>query len=316
MEILIFIAYALILFAIGIYSVKNSSKSDTNYFIGGWNLKFLQVGLSAGATGNSGFIMTGAVGLGYLFGIEWIFLPIAWFFGDLVYWKYFPVRLNSLSHKEKIISPTKIAFKGQLFVSIITIIIIVSLGAYASSQFVASAKSLEGYFGIQNYLGILITSAIILVYLIFGGFDASVRSDMLQAFMMVFTTIFILLDVTFRFDLFSNFKNLISAQTTAFYIPFKESSIVTIISFFLGWSTASIGFGLGQPQIIQRYFAAESEKEIKKAKWVYLGFLQFTWIGMTLFGFLVRLSGIEVSDPEATLAIYCSKYLHPIYQVL
>lgn len=34
------------------------------------------VGLSAGATANSGFIVTAAVGLGYQFGVQWLMLPL------------------------------------------------------------------------------------------------------------------------------------------------------------------------------------------------------------------------------------------------
>ncbi|MCW9017361.1 MAG: hypothetical protein OQJ89_10380, partial [Kangiellaceae bacterium] len=57
------------------------------------------IGLSAGATANSGFIVTGAVGLGYSFGPQWLFLPISWFLGDLIFWKFFPQRINAFGRE-------------------------------------------------------------------------------------------------------------------------------------------------------------------------------------------------------------------------
>src|SRR5436190_24356473 len=53
------------------------------------------VGLSAATTANSGFIVTGAVGLGYAYGMQWMFLPLSWLIGDLVFWHLFPARINA-----------------------------------------------------------------------------------------------------------------------------------------------------------------------------------------------------------------------------
>src|SRR5205085_3741281 len=44
------------------------------------------VGLSAGATANSGFVVTGAVGLGYAYGLQWLMLPLSWLLGDAIFW--------------------------------------------------------------------------------------------------------------------------------------------------------------------------------------------------------------------------------------
>ena len=95
-------------------------------------------------------------------------------------------------------------------------------------------------------------------------------------------------------------------------MPFQSWSTATFLGFFLGWSSASVGFGLGQPQIISRYFAGKNETEVKKAKWTYIMFLQFTWVGMTLFGYLLGLSGFTALDPEASLAEYSFQNFHPI----
>ena len=64
----------------------HATQDRTDRDLAGRNLNRWLIGLSAGATGNSGFIVTGAVGLGYSGGVQWIMLPIAWLIGDLVFW--------------------------------------------------------------------------------------------------------------------------------------------------------------------------------------------------------------------------------------
>ncbi|MCH7962614.1 MAG: hypothetical protein IH852_01600 [Bacteroidetes bacterium] len=302
--IIVFTIFCLLLFFIGFTSKDHADKSELNYFLGNRKLKSIQIGLSAGATGNTGFIMTGAVGLGYAFGIDWLFLPFAWLIGDLIFWKYFPHKLNEVSHKENIISPVSFISNNRIITIILSLIVIISLGAYASSQFIASSKSLTGYFALEQKWGILLTGFVIIGYLLFGGFRASVRTDIVQAIMMIVITSIVLVDVCIRYDLFDNYGMFTSASKVGFSIPFFGWSLFTLIGFFLGWSSAAIGFGLGQPQIISRYFAGQSIKQVKNAKWIYIIFLQFTWFGMTLFGYLIGLSGFVSNDPESALAEY------------
>ena len=49
--------------------------------------------------GNSGFIVTGAVGLGYNYGMQWMLLPLSWMLGDFVFWYFFPARVNEVGRE-------------------------------------------------------------------------------------------------------------------------------------------------------------------------------------------------------------------------
>ena len=126
-SIIVFTSFCLFLFFIGFTSHKKSNDTDLEYFLGGRKLKSIQVGLSAGATGNTGFIMTGAVGLGYAYGVDWLFLPIAWLLGDLIYWKFFPHRLNRISHQENIISPVSYVVQSHWIKVMFSLILILYL---------------------------------------------------------------------------------------------------------------------------------------------------------------------------------------------
>jgi sodium/proline symporter len=96
-------------------------------------------------------------------------------------------------------------------------------------------------------------------------------------------------------------------------VPFNNMSLSLIFGFFIGWSSAALGFGLSQPQVMIRFFAGKSPEETQKARLTYIGFLQFTWIGMTIFGVVARAILVEVEDPEAALFFYVSKNFSPLY---
>ncbi len=55
-----------------------------------------------------------------------------------------------------------------------------------------------------------------------------------------------------------------------------------------GFAAAALGFGLGQPQIVTRYLAGASPKETQSAWWIYMLFVQTTWLAMTGFGIALR----------------------------
>lgn len=72
-------------------------------------------------------------------------------------------------------------------------------------------------------------------------------------------------------------------------------------AYIIGWACAGVGFGLSQPQIIDKYFAGKNESEVKNAKWLYLVFVQYTWVGMTFLGVIIKCIITELPDSEAAL---------------
>ncbi len=87
----VFIIFIALTFGVAFIGRKHASKNSEDDLANRDLNKWL-VGLSAGATANSGFIVTGAVGLGYTFGTQWIMLPLSWLVGDLIFWKFFPLQ--------------------------------------------------------------------------------------------------------------------------------------------------------------------------------------------------------------------------------
>ena len=167
---------------------RRDAGEDAERHVGQQRLNRWFVGLSAGATANSGFVVTGAVGLGYTNGLYWLLLPFGWFLGDLVFWKYFPHRINAYGARANATTIADLITHGlpvgrfhPLAVAS-TAIVILCLGGYTMAQWVAGQKFLDGAFGVSGHWTLLIFAALIIAYTSLGRFRGSVYADTFQAF--------------------------------------------------------------------------------------------------------------------------------------
>jgi sodium/proline symporter len=268
------------------------------------------VGLSAGTTANSGFIVTGAVGLGYAYGMQWMLLPLSWLLGDLVFWHLFPARINAYGRASGATTVSEVIThglegRGARLVAIITaLMIIVCLIGYTAAQWLAGQKFLSGAFRLPEAVALALFGATIIAYSAIGGFRGSVYTDALQALIRIGGTVLALVVVVqFALSDVETFHRNIEAAGPDFLKPFP-SDLIASIGFVLGFAMAAIGFGLGQPQIVSRYLAGASPAETGAARWVYIGFLQFTWLAMTAFGIVLRGVMPGLADPEMGLSVF------------
>lgn len=277
------------------------------------------IGLSAGATANSGFVVTGAVGLGYAYGIHWILLPLGWFLGDLIFWKYFPHRINSFGADANattladLITYNLSVGRFHPLAITSTAIVVLCLGGYTMAQWVAGQKFLDGAFGISGHWTLVLFAALIVAYSSLGRFRGSVYADTLQAVTRLLGTLIALSTVCwFAVSDPAAFMTNIHAAGDEFLDPLGGGTVVSAIGIVVGYAAAALGFGLGQPQVTSRYLAASSPSETRAARWIYIGYVQFTWAMMTVFGVLLRGVMPDISDPEEGLTVFVAATLPPL----
>lgn len=276
------------------------------------------VGLSAGTTANSGFIVTGAVGLGYAYGLQWVLLPISWLLGDLVFWYLFPARINELGRESRATTLSelltdKLSNRTASALAILcAVVILACLSGYTSAQWLAGQKFLSGAFALPEWTALGLFAVVIIAYSSIGGFRGSIYTDTLQAIIRVAGTIVALVAVAwFAIEDSSAFSRNIASAGDGFLNLFPGGLAVTVC-FVLGFACAAIGFGLGQPQIVSRYLAGASPVETRSAWWIYVGFVQFTWIAMTVFGLMLRGVMPDIADPETGLSVFFQKNIGAI----
>lgn len=290
---------------------RNNNVGITEDDLAGRQLNRWMIGLSAATTGNSGFIVTGAVGLGYAYGAHWLLLPLSWLLGDLLFWKIFPERLNALARKAKATTLSEVLTydlqgnAAKLVSIIVAILLVTFLATYTSAQWLAGKKFLSGVFALNDFTALLLFSATIVAYSSLGGFRGSVYADVLQSFIRIIgTSIALVAVIWFATTNSVAFHANIQAAGPDFLSLLGNGSMLSIVGFVGGFALAAVGFGLGQPQIVTRYMAGSSPAETKAAWWIYVGFLQFTWISMTVFGMVLRGVMPGLADPEIGLSIF------------
>jgi sodium/proline symporter len=315
--LLSFSVFVVIFLGVGALAAKRSAATDVDYLLGSRSFGTWFVGLSAGATGNSGFIMLGAVGMGYTMGISGVIMGLAWFLGDLLFWSFFPEKFNRIARDRDCstipeLLGSGVPGKGSVAIrQLAGLLIVVLIGAYTAAQFSAAAKTLNVFFDLNMNTGIIISALAILAYCTTGGLRASLWTDVVQAIIMLGITTG-MLTVAFiaagGFSAIHEGLNAIDPSLTKFAGTFTPW---TLLAFVLGYASAGFGFGISQPQLLVRLLAGRSPEETRKAKWIYILFIQYTWHCMALFGMAARLLIPGIDDPEQALPIFAFQYLDP-----
>ncbi|MEX0813575.1 MAG: hypothetical protein WD048_15260 [Chitinophagales bacterium] len=293
-SILVFSIFSIVLIIVGTLAARSVDENNNeSYFVNNRQFGKYLVAISAAITGNTGFIITGAVALGYMFGLSALVLPLSWLLGDILYWQVFPDKLNLISRKNgghtiaSYLSNDLI--KARVLRIFVIIIVTSAIAFYTAMQWIAAGITFATFFDVSSIkFGILISGFVVLLYSFKGGLKASVYTDIFQA---VFVTVLIFVIFIKAYTLHGSFANFIneSNKVSVGYMQIRTNyTTFSLMGFVLGWAFASIGFGLSQPQVIIRYFAGKSPAIVKKGMFTYLFFLQFTWLGLTFFGVFVR----------------------------
>lgn len=314
----VFVASLLLTFALAFIG-RRATKTVDEQDLGDKSLNRWLVGLSAGATANSGFVVTGAVGLGYIYGLQWTMLPAAWFLGDLVFWRWFPHRINEFGRKTHAVTVSELLRHGitdrwgTAFSLLAAVLIVAGLSGYTAAQWLAGQKFLEGAFGFSEQSSLLIFALLIIGYSSIGGFRGSVYADTFQAVIRVLGTVLVLATASWlAFSDPSGFQANIGTTDETFFDFFPNATLFSAVGFMAGWAAAALGFGLGQPQVLARYLASRSPEETHAARWIYIGYVQLTWLSMTVFGLLLRGLMPDIEDPETGLSLFVQAYMFPV----
>jgi len=297
---------------IGIYAGENLKHNDANgYFMADRALNKWQIGISAGATANSGFIVVGAVGMGYGMGLSSLLYPLAWLLGDIVFWFFFVERIRgnaSVAHAVTVPEALESNDPNNKLRIFSALVILVLLMVYASSQFIASVKVISEFTDITSMQALVVSFVFVSAYSVWGGFKSSVWTDIAQGVMMLVLTLGMIMWGVNEVGGINALLSGISAQGEKYTDLFGGRGVWALLVFVVGFAFTGFGFSMSQPQVTTRIFAARSTQTVKDAKWIYIGFLHFTWIGMALIGIIAKLLMPELADAETALPVLAKTY--------
>lgn len=315
-QLIAIILYMAAMVFIGWYAFKRTSNL-TDYMLGGRSLGPAVTALSAGAADMSGWLLMGLPGAIYLNGLVEAWIAIGLTIGAYLNWLLVAPRLRVYTQvsNDSITIPSylesRLKDKSRLLRVASGIIILIFFTFYVSSGMVAGGKFFLSSFGLNYHAGLLIVSAVVIFYTLFGGFLAVSYTDVVQGLIMFFALILVPVAGIFITGGF--------AETTA-SIREVDPQLLSLVSgaSFLGILSA-VAWGLGyfgQPHIIVRFMAISSVKETKSARRIGIG-----WMFLSLFGAIATAlvgiayyhqnTNVSLADAETVFIVLGQIIFHP-----
>lgn len=272
MEVVLYIGVLLVYFAVMIFiGVKNqrSAKSVHGYVLGG---RSVGPWLSAFAYGTSYFsavIFIGYAGqFGWNFGIAatWIGIGNA-VIGSLLAWAVLGRRTRVMT--QQLDSATMPDYFGKRFSDdklkiAASVIIFIFLIPYTASLYKGLGSLFAMAFDIPYWVCILIMAAVTAVYVLIGGYMATVWNDFIQGIIMLFGIVIIVAAVLMSqgglMEALAELSQIpagdLQGAYTSFFGPDMYGLIMVVILTSLGtW---------GLPQMVQKFYSIKSEGAVKK----------------------------------------------------
>ena len=281
-----------VLLAIGLIASKKI-KNISDYYVGGKKLSYWIAAFSARATGESGWLLIGVTGMGAIIGVSAFWIVVGEVLGVFISWQFMAPRFKKMTDEYKSITIPDYLFNHfNPDTNLIRILSATALSffvvIYVSAQIDITGKTFESFLGLNYYSGIFIGFGIVVVYILSGGFLAVAWSDFFQGFLMFIALVFLPAVVYLKtpgdVSVFEELKN-IDPGLVNLWGP-GGATWLNIIS-AVGLVSIGIGY-MGSPQVYVRFIAINSQAEIKKGKWVAVGYTLITDSAAVMIGLLGR----------------------------
>lgn len=309
------ILYFVVMLGIGLYAYRKSTSDVSGYMLGGRSLSPSVAALSAGASDMSGWILMGLPGALFVTGFSSTWIAIGLIIGAWLNYLLVAPRLRVYTElaNDSITIPDYFANrfedKSNALRVVSALVIIIFFTLYTSSGVVAGGKLFENSFGMSYESGLYITTGVVVLYTLFGGFLAVSLTDFVQGCIMFIALVLVPI-VTF--DLLENpvsaTLNSINPQMMTWVGAGGVIGIISAMSWGLGY--------FGQPHIIVRFMSVRSVKDMPIARrigmtWMIVAALGAVFTG--LFGAAYAYeNNLTVKDPETIFLILSQLLFHPL----
>lgn len=313
-SIQIFVAmclYMALVIGIGIYYSKRANESSENYFLGGRSLGPWITAMSAEASDMSGWLLMGLPGVAYWCGLSdaaWTAIGLG--IGTYVNWLVVAKRLRNYSAiaGDSITIPdffsNRFKENRKIIMTLSALFILVFFTVYASSCFVTVGKLFSTLFDIKYQYMMIAGALFVVIYTVLGGFLAESASDFMQAVVMIFALVTVLITGIWNAGGISAvIEN--SKQIPGFFELFgiAQPKLVDGVQqigeagrplfgeagnygFLTIISTMSWGLGyFGVPQVLLRFMAIKNSEDLGKSRkiataWCFISLFAAVAIGI------------------------------------
>ena len=325
LEIVVFLAYFIILFFVAlVFYFNGSNKNQEDYFLGGRSMGPWVTAMSAQASDMSAWLLMGLPGSILAFGFGQIWIGIGLALGTAANWIFCASRLRKLSKAadDAITLPQYLTnrFKSEhkTLQVICAIIFLIAFTVYVASAFVAGTSVITMLFpGMPEHRAMLVFALVIVGYTFLGGFKAVCWTDFFQGILMLVALLAvpIIVMLTTKLD---------TAALQTVYQYTDASGAVVTCDFGSGLFSASwqdiasgLAWGLGyfgMPHIIVRFMSIEKPSMIKRSATVAIVWVVLSIGAACLMAYFARMIVAEELLPigaQKTVFIVMARRFFP-----
>lgn len=283
-------AYLAALLVIG-WAASKRMKDVRDYFAGGKNMGFWSVAFSARATGESAWLLLGLTGMGAAYGMTALWVVIGEVLGVGGAWLFLSKRFKRLTDRyDSLTVPDYLESRfrdgSHLLRMVSAGALVVFVTIYVSAQIDATGKAFETFLDWNYYVGIAVGFAVVLVYIVSGGFVAVVWSDVFQGALMGIGLVVLPIAALMSAGGPSVVFDALSARDPAL-LQFSFGADLLGVCWTLSLLLIGLGF-LGSPQIFVRFIALRDEAEIPRGTTVAIVWTLAADVGAVLTGMVGR----------------------------
>ena len=192
-ELIAMLLYFAVVIAIGVYFFFRDRKhaGEKEYFLGGRQMNGWVAALSAGASDMSAWVLMGLPGSIYLLGVGQVWIGIGLAIGTVLSWIFVAPRLRrySIRANDSITIPqfltNRFLTSNKALQIISAIVFVIAYCVYSASSIDACGTLFNTVLGWDKQTAMMIATALILVYVFLGGFNAVCWTDFFQGLLML-----------------------------------------------------------------------------------------------------------------------------------
>lgn len=308
------IAYQVLMLGIGWWASKRNSDSE-DFYLGGRKLGPMVAALSASASSSSAWSLLGVSGAAFAWGLPAIWLIPSTIAGFLINWYLIAPRLYTQSRASGALTLTEFIAgppgdpARQTIMRMGAGVILFSFTFYIAAQFQAAGTTFASVLGIEQGTAIMIGAAVVLAYVWLGGFWAASVTDTVQGLLMAFSALLLpLLAVIAVGGPAALVGSMFHSDVNGYQLWTDQASFPAALGFVFGLFGIGLGYP-GQPHVVNRFMAIESEKAIVHGRRIAVGWACIIYTGMVLLGWCGRILVENLGDGEQLLFVLATMLL-------
>lgn len=306
-------AYLLALLLIGLWAQRRVVNRG-DFHLAGRALGPVVASLSASASSSSVWTLLGVSGAAYLWGLEAAWLVPAVLSGFAINWYLVAPRLKQRSHGDGTLTLVEFLARGcdpateRRLRSLGAALIVFCFSLYVAAQFQGAGSAISAALPVTGEVAIVAGAAVVVGYVLLGGFWAASVTDALQGLMMLAVALVLPAVAVFAVG---GPEALLAGLNAAEPAAPTTATLLTGLVFVIGLFGIGLGYP-GQPHVVNRFMALRSVADLGRARRIALGWAALIYTGMVLLGWCGRLLVPGLDDAEAVLLILSVDLLPPM----